>query len=314
MLRFASVALLAVFTAHALADENLGRAQRGPHKVLTLPNVKLVDADLGYTLGMVVHLPEGDRPAPVIIFSHGLGGSGAAYAQLLEHWASHGYVCIAPTHGDSQLLRPAGERLDMSGWAQRVHDMRLIIASLNPLQELYPPLRDRIDISRVGIAGHSFGAYTAQLVGGATIDIRGGEKARSFADHRPSAVLLLSPQGTDQQGLTRDSWKQFTKPLMVMTGSEDRGIRGQSAQWRLEPFTLAPEGEKYAILIEGANHFSFSGRFARGQNQPEIFDYIKAASLAFWDAYLQRDQAAGDVLRDHAFAPDTPVSVEFQHK
>src|SRR5689334_232654 len=44
---------------------------------------------------------------PVIIFSHGLGGSRENYAYLAQHWASHGYLCIHPTHlgSDTSLLR-----------------------------------------------------------------------------------------------------------------------------------------------------------------------------------------------------------------
>jgi predicted dienelactone hydrolase len=288
--------------------------EAGPHKVVRLPQVDLVVMEGTRTLRLYITSAEVDRPMPVIIFSHGLGASGAAYTALLEHWASHGYVCIAPTHADSQTLLGRGARPDMRGWAERALDVRIVIDSLNPLQEMYPQLRDRIDVSRIGVAGHSFGAYTAQLIGGATIDIPGVEKGRSFADHRPAAVLLMSPQGTEQQGLTKQSWREFAKAMMVMTGSEDRGVRGQDAQWRLEPFTFAPEGDKYAVLIEGANHFSFSGRLARGENQQAIFDSIKAISLAFWDAHLKRDEEAKARLQSGEVATSDHVTVQFQHK
>src|SRR5215510_6060681 len=40
----------------------------------------------------------GDGPFPVIIFSHGLGGSREGYEYLGRHWASHGYVSVHLQH------------------------------------------------------------------------------------------------------------------------------------------------------------------------------------------------------------------------
>ena len=45
-------------------------------------------------------------PCPVIVFSHGLGGSREGYAYMGRHWASHGYVSVHPTHigSDTSVL------------------------------------------------------------------------------------------------------------------------------------------------------------------------------------------------------------------
>jgi hypothetical protein len=49
---------------------------------------------------------------PMVVFSHGAGGSRAAFADLTTHWASHGYIVVLPTHADSiQLRRRSGEDL-----------------------------------------------------------------------------------------------------------------------------------------------------------------------------------------------------------
>ena len=56
-------------------------------------------------------------------------------------------------------------------------------------------------------AGHSLGAYTAQGVGGATVEVPGKDESPSVADLRLKAILQLSGQGIDQQGLHKDSWK-----------------------------------------------------------------------------------------------------------
>src|SRR6185312_3358699 len=44
---------------------------------------------------------------PLIIFSHGLGGSRDGYAYLGEHWASCGYIVVHPQHhgSDKEVTR-----------------------------------------------------------------------------------------------------------------------------------------------------------------------------------------------------------------
>ena len=176
-----------------------------------------------------------------------------------------------------------------------------------------PRLAGKLDGRRIGVGGHSFGAYTAQVLGGAVADYP-DEKARSFADPRVRAVLVMSGQGTGQMGLTEHSWDHLTRPMMTMTGSLDRGARGQGPDWKRQPYDRSPSGEKYHVLIEGANHFSFTGQLAgagagvalgrlltaRGADQKAIFDWIRIASVAFWDASVKGDAAAKDYLQSDA--------------
>jgi len=48
-----------------------------------------------------VYLPAGNRPAPVVLFSHGLGGSRAGSTFLGKHWAARGYVAVFLQHPGS---------------------------------------------------------------------------------------------------------------------------------------------------------------------------------------------------------------------
>ncbi|GAB4183898.1 MAG: hypothetical protein Fur0032_24870 [Terrimicrobiaceae bacterium] len=62
-----------------------------------------------------------------------------------------------------------------------------------PLSTPYPlkSFKNRLDATRIGVGGHSFGAYTAMLLGGVTADL-GGVKARRFADPRVRCILPIS--------------------------------------------------------------------------------------------------------------------------
>jgi len=184
-------------------------------------------------------------------------------------------------------------------------------------------LKGKLDSSRIGAGGHSFGAFTSQVIGGATIDIPGRGKHLSFRDGRVKAVLLMSPQGKYQMGLTPASWKKMTLPMMSTTGSLDKGAKGQGPEWRTEPFKNSPPGDKYHVYIEGADHFTFSAgqisewlsrrRPARA-DQKELTEYVKIASTAFWDAYLKNNNRAKKYLQSDAIEEYSGNNVKLYRK
>ncbi|CAN5843752.1 hypothetical protein BH23PLA1_BH23PLA1_37920 [soil metagenome] len=267
---------------HATASEVDDEVTEKPAMVAPEPGpfeVEIVDRtlrddDRGKDLPVVVCFPKtGEGPFPVVIFSHGAGGSGRNVTPLPRFWASHGYVCIAPTHAESITLRRGSGREEAPGpvvqalnsselWADRAGDISFLIDSLDKLAGEVPALQGRVNADRIGVGGHSLGAFTTQLIGGATIKLRGQDEPKNFADDRPLAFLLLSGQGTGQMGLHERSWDGFDRPLMGITGTLDRGAGGQGYEWRGEPFEHAPPGDKYHIVLQGAHHGSFTGRFA----------------------------------------------------
>jgi predicted dienelactone hydrolase len=309
----------------------------GPYKVASVVDLSLRDDARGKDLPVAVRYPQAQKAGekfPVVVFSHGLGASGKDYAPLTEFWASHGYVVLQPTHADSYMLRRergmgaleaardlADELGSFDGREDRARDVTFLLDSLGEIENRVPALKGRLDRTRVGVGGHSYGAYTSQMIGGATLKLAGDAKPRSFADKRVAAVLLLSAPGHDDIGLSEGSWDSLRVPMMLMTGSKDTGRAGQSPEWRLEPYKFSPAGDKYAVFIEGANHLSFTGRWAgggqggagaggllarrfdrlaEGTDQRAIFDDVKQASLAFWDAYLKGDARAKEYLKSDA--------------
>lgn len=157
------------------------------------------------------------------------------------------------------------------------------------------------------------GASTADALAGALVDLP-GHPATNFADSRVKAVLLLSPQGPGEFGLTDHSWDHVTLPLMSMTGSLDSGANGQGPNWKKIPFERSQPGDKYHVFIEGASHMSFivarTLMPVRAREGEAILGYSNAASLAFWDAYLKADTAAKDYLRSNALPDDSHGAVK----
>jgi dienelactone hydrolase len=301
----------------------------GPLAIGVADDLTLHDEARGKNLPYKVSFPDADGPNPVIVFSHGYGGNKDAFAAISRHWASHGYIVIQPTHADGMERRPfdraAGGgphgRLGMGGLvkglndpariADRVADIVLLMDSLAEIARATPALAGRIDAERIGVGGHSFGAYTAMLIGGVTVDL-GGERGRSFRDERVRCILPISGQGTGQQGLTERSWAVLTIPMMTITGTRDRGVGGQGVAWKKEPYAFSPPGGKYLVVIDGANHLSFGGGL--GARSSDVTDIVKLTSTLFWDAWLKNSQPARDYLQSERLIEDSSSTCTFEKK
>lgn len=310
-------------------DRSAGyKLERGSCKVRTIRVATLHDEKRDEDLPILIRFPlsaAGDEQPtrPLIIFSHGAGGSSDAFVDLSAHWASYGYIVVHPTHADSiALRRRQGEDLselrrnpkrlrtdvDIPG---RVADVVLILDRIDEIERL---MREhtrtgetpRVDRDRIGLAGHSAGAFTTQVVFGAAV--RGarflGKGTASLADDRIRAAILISGQGTTSPAFTEDSWKGIRKPMMVYAGSLDRSpISNETPESRRHPFEYAAPGDKYLVFIEGATHASYSGKVASAllRERPTtpiavITDAVAAGTLAFWDAYLLHEERARSFL------------------
>ncbi|CAN5479454.1 hypothetical protein BH11PLA2_BH11PLA2_47690 [soil metagenome] len=273
-----------------------------------------------------VYYPKGDGPFPVIVFSHGFGATKDAFGPVGKHWASHGYVSIHPRHADGgkaggkkeqaqENQEPDAKPFDRIKLAQggfkgiggspdqianRVRDVSAVIDALDQIEEKVPALKGNLDRDKIGVSGHSYGACVSMLIGGATIDLNG--KPKSFADERVKCVLPISASGTGEYGLTKESWKDCKRPALYITGTKD--VRpGREFVWRKEPFDLSPKGDKYLLIVEGANHFSFGGGPSSvtrlgGGTVALATNVVKTSSTAFFDAYLKGDKKAQEFLVD----------------
>lgn len=306
-------------------------AKEGPLAIETADSLTLKDAARKKDLICRVTFPKAGGPYPVILFSHGFGGNKDAFGPVSRHWAGHGYVVVHPTHADglgrAEVTRKAdtGERAgrrerlqgvlggisDPQKIRDRVADLVLVLDSLDQLPDVVPTLKGRIDAKRIGVAGHSFGAYTAMLIGGVTADLGDANGAR-FGDTRVACILPISGQGTGQQGLTKTSWDALEMPMMTVTGTRDQGVGGQSVEWRKEPYRLSPKGDKFLVVIDGATHFSFGGGLGLRSAAPT--EVVKLCSTQFWDAYLKDSAAARKYLASDQLVRDSGGQCVFEWK
>jgi hypothetical protein len=118
-------------------------------------------------------------PYPVIVFLHGFSGFSAQSVVQMTHWASRGFVVVAADHpslGLKTLLTGGIGALDLSALGGSSCDLASAGTqsreAVGMLDALHAPsgdlafLEGRIDMTRVGAAGHSAGAFGSSVLSG----------------------------------------------------------------------------------------------------------------------------------------------------
>jgi dienelactone hydrolase len=301
--------------------------EAGPFEIASVERMDLVDPDRGRTIATRAYFPAKPGRYPVIVFSHGFGGSLQTFPNTGRVWASHGYVVLHPTHSDSLALMdpgvPAADAAVMRRFramrgavdretqmafvkvlddpfflTSRLRDVAFLLTALKtPKAGLDAQVLSRADTSRIGMSGHSFGGYTTLVLAGSTlVPAPAAPVPAGFA-----GFLCMSGQGAGRMSLNADSFKTIAKPFMATTGTRDFGAANETPPWRLQPWELSPPGRKYAVVVEGFRHADFDP----APGDPEVgarSAELRKLQLQFWDSVLKADRGAQDALAREAQA------------
>jgi predicted dienelactone hydrolase len=256
-------------TATATGADTLG----APVPVLSLSPVVLSVPGRPVDLQVRVCAPATGRGLPVILLSHGHGPSNNlsslnGYAPLADFWAAHGFVVVQPTHLTSSTLSHLVA--DTPGapdfWRSRAEDMTHVLDRFDVIENAVPQLAGRIDRTKVALAGHSLGGFTAALLLGAGItDPATGNVVHLVEPRIKAGVLLAAPgRGGDVlNGPMAEQWpivgavdfSTMTTPALVVAGDKDdsRHFTDIGPDWHADPYTLAP-GPKTLLTLFDAEH------------------------------------------------------------
>ena len=166
-------------------------------------------------------LGENDLDHPVILWGNGTGGSPSTYGDLLDHWASHGFVVAAATTSN------AGSGQEM-------------LACLDRLETLNGrstgAYAGNLNLNRVGSSGHSQGGGGSIMAG------------------QDSRITVTAPFQPYVLGLGHDTSSQSNQngPMFLMTGSDDT-LAGPTLNGR--PVFRNANVPVFWGNLEGVGHF-----------------------------------------------------------
>ncbi|MEE4354531.1 MAG: hypothetical protein V2J25_16855 [Desulfatiglans sp.] len=252
-------------------------------------------------------------PYPMLVFSHGYGGSGLGSVFFTERLAARGWIVAAPDHHDrhSAVRIRTGQLEDFSRrglwrgarelgasdpedrrkYLYRLDEMRFVVDRMVSSEDF----RGIIDNKRVAVGGHSFGGYTALGLSG-TIQER--------HDPRIKAVLLFST-GAGGYLFRETELASVRIPSMLFMGEREKGQqRGRKTMSEITDKiyrNLSPP--KYFLEVKGASHFSFNNRFVdkpmtrRLSGTEEEFVVIRKYSIAFLEKHVAGKKGSNHILQ-----------------
>lgn len=246
---------------------------------------------------------DGAGTFPVLIFSPGLGVYCSAYQTIIEDIVSHGYVVVGINHpGISGItVFPDGHFVIAESYENEdenqedylsekfkvvVNDIKNVVEQLAIINSSSSDhhLKGKLDMSNIGLYGHSFG-------GAAAVDVCGqieGCKGAMDIDGTLHGNNYLNPM-------------KF--PVFLMLAEEHTPDLDPSlaSSW----FNMSSGG--YAVFLKGAQHLTFSdagiffknlfpfalseSAFELGTIDPErAIQITRQYTLAFFDSVLKKDQ------------------------
>jgi pimeloyl-ACP methyl ester carboxylesterase len=254
-----------------------------------------------------LYLPAGPTlgvgAVPLVVFSHGIGGSMDGYSYLGRYFAAHGYASLHVQHvgSDRQIWR--GNPLTL---VSRLSDAAQDTEALNRVKDvkfaLDRLLGDRVgkvvDTQRLIAAGHSYGANTSLLLAGAKVDMNGSTVW--VKDPRFGAAILISAPPFYGLGDPLKIVSGIDVPTLHITATAD-DIRvpgyGSGVADRLALYQATGASTQaakvLAVFIDGS-HSIFTDRTGTGGAtlNPKVKLATRQLALAFLN-WLQDKDTAG---------------------
>ena len=271
----------------------VGMPEADTHEVR---DVQWTDATRQRVVPARLYLPTGmTSKVPLVIFSHGIGGSREGYSYIGKYLAANGMAAMHVQHEGSDRSLWFGNPIQMVGRLQdaaketeaidRTKDMRFALTQVLADAQL----SQRLDAQLIAAAGHSYGANTTMLLAGARVQREG--QAMDFSDPRIKAAVIISAPPFYGEGDPKQIVGSIRVPSLHITATgDDIKIPGyySSVKDRVAVYEATSDGARsapgkmLAVFKEGS-HSMFTDRLGTGGEvlNPQVKKATRELTLAF---------------------------------
>jgi predicted dienelactone hydrolase len=233
-----------------------------PALVLYPTEVPSAPIEIGpYTFDVSPGAPVTQGRFPLVVISHGNGGSHLLYRGIATHLAQHGYVVVMPEHHGNNRRDNALEGTD-ENLALRPRHAGLALDAV-AAHDLFAA---HVQRDNVAFIGHSIGGYTALAAAGGTPWTQAGKRVEVQRDTRIRALVLLAP--ATAWYMPQGSLRRVTAPILMLTAEHD----AFTPPWQAElVLNGVPDRSRVAWrVVENAGHFSFLSPFPPSMKRPDF--------------------------------------------
>jgi dienelactone hydrolase len=237
---------------------------------------------------------EPGQPLPLVVFSHGLGGSREGYSYLGKYWAAHGIASLHLQHAGSDRSIWDGPALGLVSRLQaaaqpaealdRVLDVKFALDRMLQPHEQDPTPPIRVDANRIAMAGHSYGANTTLLIAGARPPLDG--QRINLSDARVKAAIVISAPpfyGTEDVAAILQGAR--IPALHVTSTGDEITVPGYHSDPidRIRVFDAYGGADKSLVVFKNGSHSMFTDRLNTGgiELNPQVKQATREATLAF---------------------------------
>ncbi len=233
--------------------------------------------------------PTDKTELPLIIMSHGTGGSALQMLWIAEKLVKNGYIVIGVNHHGNTAIEPKKYAEGYMLWWERTQDLSVVLKKISVDSEW----SSYIDKNKIGVVGFSLGGYTAiSALGGITdkslfskfcqssekdftcdaqqefstivdefIKVKHTKRVKesmlrqhqSYKIDQIKAAFVLAPAVV--QSFTKESLQSIDVPVSVVVGSKDQIAPAKTNAKRI---TSLVNGASYTEIANGGHYIFLS--------------------------------------------------------
>lgn len=221
---------------------------------------------------------------PLVVLSHGNGGSPLLYRDLITHLARQGMVVVCPKHPGNSLGDNA-----LADTPQNLRNRPRHIGLCLDAVLADPMLGRQVAGQAIAGIGHSMGSYSVLCAAGGVPWTREGSPIEVRHDSRLKALVLLAPAGAFFGG--PGSLRHVTQPMLILAAEHDPVTPSWQATLLRD---RAPDPSRIELqVVPNSGHFSFLGVFPPQMRRAE---FAPSQDPLGFDRKLFQQQLAARVL------------------